>query len=84
MALNFAYILYLTLRNQGILQADIEHCVRRWYVMSVLTGRYSGSPETTIDQDIRQIDEYGIESYVENIIRGQLSDAFWHTDYHNR
>ena len=36
--LNFAYILYLALRDQGVSQGDIEHYVRRWFVMSVLTG----------------------------------------------
>lgn len=79
MALNFAYMLYLTLRNQQIPDADIERYVRRWYVMSVLTGRYSGSPESTIDLDIRQIDANGIEVYADTNIRGQLSDAFWET-----
>lgn len=77
MALNFAYILYLTLRNQGLSDALIERQVRRWYVMSVLTGRYSSSPESTIDLDIRQIDAIGLESYADNIIRGQLSEGFW-------
>lgn len=38
-ALNFAYILYLTLRGQGMPAADIESAVRRWFVMSALTGR---------------------------------------------
>jgi hypothetical protein len=80
MALNFAYILYLTLRNQGVDNAEIERQVRRWYVISVLTGRYSGSPETTIDQDIRLIDENGIAAYANTIIRGELSDAFWKTN----
>lgn len=79
MALNFAYILYLTLLNQGISKAETERYVRRWYVMSVLTGRYSGSPESTIDLDIRQIDANGFEGYVDTIIRGQLSTAFWET-----
>ena len=79
MALNFAYILYLTLRSQNVPDANIERQVRRWYVMSVLTGRYSGSPESTIDQDIRQIDLNGIDSYADINIRGQLSDAFWNT-----
>lgn len=79
MALNFAYILYLRLRSQGVPNADIERIVRRWYVMSVLTGRYSGSPESTIDLDIRQIDEVGIDSYADTLMRGQLSDAFWDT-----
>lgn len=79
MALNFAYILYLTLRAQSVAAADIERYVRRWYVMSILTGRYSSSPESTIDLDIRQIDEIGIDTYADTIIRGQLSDAFWET-----
>jgi hypothetical protein len=45
--------------------------------MSILTGRYSGSPESTIDYDIRQIDAQGIASYSDSLIRGELSDAFW-------
>lgn len=76
-ALNFAYILYLTLREQKMPDADIERYVRRWFVLSVLTGRYSGSPESTIDYDIRQIHAQGIESYADSLIRGELSDAFW-------
>jgi hypothetical protein len=76
-ALNFAYILYLSLRGQGILDADIERYVRRWFVMSTLTGRYSGSPETTFDYDIRQLHAQGIDAYTDNVIRGELSEAFW-------
>lgn len=76
-ALNFAYILYLTLRREGVDNADIERYVRRWYVMSVLTGRYSGSSETQIDFDIRRIDGSTIENYFTTIIDSQLSDAFW-------
>ena len=59
-ALNFAYILYLSLRDEGVPDAEIERYVRRWFVMSMLTGRYSGSPETTIDYDIRQVHAQGI------------------------
>jgi len=76
-ALNFAYILYLTLREKGMKDADIERYVRRWFVMSVLTSRYSGSPESVFDYDIRQIHAQGIEAYSESIIKGTLSDAFW-------
>jgi hypothetical protein len=76
-ALNFAYILYLTLREKGMNDADIERFVRRWFVMSVLTSRYSSSPESAFDYDIRQIHAQGIESYSESIISGTLSDAFW-------
>ena len=76
-ALNFAYILYLTLREMKVKDHEIERHVRRWFVMSVLTGRYSGSPETTIDLDVRQIYNQGIDSYADVVIRGELSEAFW-------
>ncbi|MBE2254346.1 MAG: DUF262 domain-containing protein [Myxococcus sp.] len=76
-ALDFAYILYLTLRELKVPDADIERHVRRWFVMSLLTGRYSGSPESTIDYDIRQIHAQGVVAFTDSIIRGDLSDAFW-------
>lgn len=76
-ALNFAYILYLTLKAKGISSADIETYVRRWYVMSVLTGRYSSAPESTFDLDIRQIELQGIDRYANSQIKGELSEAFW-------
>jgi hypothetical protein len=58
-------------------KGDIERHVRRWFVMSVLTGRYSGSPESTFDYDIRQVHAQGVESYSQGLINGELSDAFW-------
>jgi len=76
-ALNFAYILYLLLRGQGLPDAGIERHVRRWYVMSVLTGRYSSNPETAFDYDTRQISAQGIDEYAGNTVRGELSGAFW-------
>ena len=75
--LNFAYILYLALKAQKLPPADIERHVRRWMVMTLLTGRYSGAPETTFDYDIRQIDAQGIDSYSATVIQTELSDAFW-------
>jgi len=46
-------------------------------VFSMLTSRYTGSPESAFDYDIRQIYSLGIETYAESLIRGELSDAFW-------
>ena len=75
--LNFAYILYLTLRAQGTDAAEIETLVRRWFVMSVLTTRYTGSPETTFGVDMRNIDEQGAHQYLNTIEQAELSEAFW-------
>ena len=79
MAMDFAYILYLTLRDLKMPAGDIQHWVTRWFVMSVLTGRYSGSSESATDEDIRQIQAHGIEEFATTVMRGELSDSFWDT-----
>ncbi len=76
-ALNFAYIVYLRGRAENVPAADLERAVRRWYAMSVLRGRYSGSPESTFDFDIRQIDKVGVLAYVDSVIPTELPDSFW-------
>ena len=78
-AVNFAYILYLRGRAEGMPAADLERLVRRWYVMSLLRARYSGSPETTFDFDIRQIDAQGLARYCETVIEAELPESFWTT-----
>lgn len=76
-AVNFAYILYLTLRSQGTNPHQIETLVRRWFVMSVLTGRYTSSPETAFGSDIHDLNEQDANSYLDTVERAELSDAFW-------
>lgn len=76
-ALNFAYILYLKLRELGVNSVAIESYVKRWFVYSVLTGRYSGSPESVFDFDIKQIHHRPFEEYLKEKEEGELSDAFW-------
>jgi len=75
--LNFAYVLYLKLRSQDYEDSDIERIVSKWLVMSLLTGRYSSSPESQFDTDIRNIIEQRAEKYLEGIERAELSDTFW-------
>jgi hypothetical protein len=75
--INFAYILYIVLRDQRIAPAKIESYIRKWFVMSMLTRRYSSSPESSFDFDIKRINEVGIAKYIEDIEAAELSDAFW-------
>jgi hypothetical protein len=77
--LNFAYIVYLSLRDQNVEATEIETTVRRWLVMSILTRRYSGSAESAFDLDIRRIDEIGVTKYLADIEKAELSDAFWNS-----
>ncbi|PWK19092.1 GmrSD restriction endonuclease domain-containing protein [Xanthomarina spongicola] len=76
-AINFAYIVYLKLKAQGENPANIETYVRKWYAYSVLTGRYSGSPESMFDFDIRQIELKSFKDYLKEKEDGELSEAFW-------
>jgi len=45
--------------------------------MSLLTGKYFGSPESTIDNDIKGISKNGVEKELKIIEDGELSSAFW-------
>jgi hypothetical protein len=76
-AVNFAYILYLRGRSEGMPAADLERLVRRWYAMSILRGRYTGSPETAFDFDIRQIEARGLADYAASVIENELPESFW-------
>lgn len=76
-AVNFAYILYLRGRAENMPAADLERLVRRWYAMSILRGRYAGSPETAFDFDIRQVETRGLAPYVEAVFQNELPDSFW-------
>lgn len=77
--LNFGYALYLRLSKNGHAPAVIEKVVRRWLVLTLLTGRYSGSPESQFDYDIKRFHAQDPEEFLTSIENGELSEAFWNT-----
>lgn len=77
-ALNFAYALYLHLRSEGQLsEGEIKKVVRRWFVMSLITSRYTGSFETAFEADIRRVSEQGAAELLANIEKSAMSENFW-------
>ena len=77
-ALNFAYAMYLHLRSQGHLsEGEIKRVVRKWFVMSLITSRYTGSFETAFEADIRRIAELGASEFLANIEKSSMSENFW-------
>lgn len=76
-SLNFSYALYLKLRKEGMQETETHRFVKKWLVMSLLIGRYSGSAESMIDEDIKQIEQKGIESYLQHMEQAHLGDGFW-------
>ena len=81
-AVNSAYVLFLTLRAQRVDTSQIEQLVRRWFVMSVLTERYSGEPQATLSEDVRGMSaEDGAKVYLAGLERSSLSEAFWNEEF---
>lgn len=76
-SVNFAYALYLKLKEQNMAEPQIQHFVKRWFVMSLLTGRYTGSSESAIDKDINLISEKGISTCLQQVEQSELDIGFW-------
>ena len=78
MTLNFAYTLYLLLQNDpNVAKNQVKRYVQKWFVLSTLTSRYTGSPETKMDQDIRGIAEKGFAKFLSENEASLLSETFW-------
>ena len=75
--LNFTYALYLKLRKDGMQETETQRYVKKWFVMSLLISRYSGSSESMMDEDIKQIEEKGIERYLLHMEQTHLGEGFW-------
>jgi hypothetical protein len=45
-------------------KSAIKKYIQKWFVLSTLTSRYSGSAETQLDKDIKAIDEKRIQRYI--------------------
>lgn len=78
MTLDFAFTLYLMLLDDPTIpNAQIKRYVQKWFVMSTLTSRYIGSPETVMDRDMRTIAEKGFINFLSEVEASALSDTFW-------
>lgn len=56
----------------------LESLIRRWFVFLQLTTRYTGSPETVIEEDLKTLEETGnIEKFVETRLNTYLTRDFW-------
>lgn len=78
MTLDFAYTLFLLLHDDTSFDKKlIDKYVTKWYVLTTLTSRYIGSPETVMDFDLRNIKSKGFIQFFNEIEAAELSDTFW-------
>ena len=71
MTLDFAYTLYLILqRTDEVPKIEIKRYIQKWFVLSPLTSRYIGSPESQMDRDLRSIASKGFIEFLFEYISG--------------
>lgn len=76
--INYVYAVFLRARdiNEDIVVAN--KYTKRLLVLSLLTGRHSGSFETQFEHDIKQITKKGdLEEFVKTIEKQTLTDIYW-------
>ena len=76
---NFGYILFLYIhRSTNLSQEKIASYLKRWIIMSALTGRYSGSSETITESDLKMISrDANPINVLDDILDREMNDSFW-------
>jgi len=78
----YGYIFFLIgKRDYGVGHDTLRNLIARWFFMSALTGRYTGSPETVMEQDLVRLREIKTaEEFIQTlnkIIKDNLTEDYW-------
>jgi hypothetical protein len=78
----YCYLFFLMGRHEfGVGKSELREVIARWFFMASLTGRYTGSPETILEADLRRFaDVESADDFVDvmdRVIATQLTDDFW-------
>lgn len=78
----YAYIFFLIGREDFKMNLyELKKLIGKWFFMSSITGRYTGSPETVMEMDLARLrglntaDEF--QKVLDDIITSQLTNDFW-------
>lgn len=78
----FSYILYLIGRTEyKVPEFDLRHVIARWFFMSAVTGRFTGSPESAMEFDLARLRDVdtseGFVKILSQICDISLTNDFW-------
>ena len=81
-ALVFAYQLYLLGRTEFKVEGfKLKNAIARWLFMSLLTGRFSSSPESRMEQDLAELRElHNADQFIGRLMAVEaatLTDDYW-------
>lgn len=78
----YCYLFFLLGKHEfGVGQSELREAIARWFFMASLTGRYTGSPETILEADLRRFSEATsageFVDIIDQVIETQLTADFW-------
>jgi hypothetical protein len=80
----YTYAMWLTGRvDFGVDITKLREVMARWFFMSQMTGRYTNSPESQIQEDIHRLDEIsnhtaeGFITELDQMIKASVPDDYW-------
>jgi hypothetical protein len=78
----YAYVFFLIGREDMRMDLyELKKLIARWFFMTSITGRYTGSPETVMEMDLARLrgvtDADKFKSVLNEIIESQLTEDFW-------
>ncbi len=81
-SLLYSYVFYLIGKyDYGVEPFILRDTIARWFFMTAITSRYSGSFESTMEQDLNRIRETKTAeefvTFLNRIITDSLTDDFW-------
>jgi hypothetical protein len=84
----FSYILYLLGRTEyRVDEFHLRRVIARWFFMSSLTGRFTGSPESAMEFDLARFrdinDSHIFLNILENACDLALTDDYWNINLPN-
>ena len=88
MALLYAYALYLIgKRDYHVDPYTLRNTIARWFFMTALTGRYTGSPETVMEQDLARLrdvsEAQGFVAVLDRIVDDTFTEDYWNITLSN-
>jgi hypothetical protein len=73
----YAYAFFLIgKRDFGVGSYELRNAIARWFFMTALTGRYTSSPETVMDQDLARLREVRSGSEFIAVLDRIISETF--------
>ncbi len=81
-AVLYAYAMYLIGKYDYQIEPFVlRTLIARWFFMTSLTGRYTGSPETVMSQDLARLrgidDATGFIEILNRMVEAELTNDFW-------